>query len=243
MRLIFLFAAILLVGDPLFAKKENTSNLSTFEVKIKAQNAPSPSEIEVRMDTEVCGERRPSRAVILSAKSELQDAVVWLEGQNLLGWPSQKSDENNVSALLVQKNCEIIPRTLIIPPGGVIKILNQDKILHSLRAQGRKNYPSFRIQPPSLKAVFFRFEAPEIVPLYSDLHPWMKSFVVVAPHQSHAITNFEGNAVIKKIPAGKYKLNIWHPVMGALAYQSEIDIPAQKKIEILWDANESHSQQ
>lgn len=188
--------------------------------------------IQVRMDPEVCGATRQSTSVIVDKRGGLKDVVAWVEGNRVLGWPPRERSETPTLRL---KNCDCEPHVLVVQPKETIKILNEDPILHSLRAQGQKNYPVFRVHPPNLIATFMRFTDAEIVQVYSDLHPWMRASVVVAPHQNYAITDKNGDATISSIPLGKVRLKLWHSVMGLFEYPDTIEIrPKMDEIKIVW---------
>lgn len=211
-----------------------TSNAEKFGdvlIHIKAKGFTPPSPIQVRADPEVCGKQRMPETFTLSADGGLQDAVGWVESSRVLGWP----EGIETQAEIVTENCQSRPLIVLIPPMGGVRFINKDPILHSIRAQGQRNYPAFRSHPPQLESVLLRFEQPEIVPIYNDLHPWMKSFVVIAPHQNYGLSDKAGNLMIRKIPYGKVQLKIWHPSFGFFPQEKELTIDRSKQeLEIEW---------
>lgn len=233
MRLLFtLWIAYLVFSvTPSFGESEKERPVfGQIEIHIRAPDAKVSAPMTVKMDPEVCGKTKESESLRLGAKQELADAVAWVEGPQVLAWPALADDDapSSDSPTFESKNCEISPRVVIAQPRETIRFFNRDPILHSIRAEGKKNYPIFRAHPPQLAVTTLRLELPEIVPITSDLHPWMKAFVVVAPHQNYAISNTDGKALITQIPKGSYQLRLWHSVLGEFKYPSEILVGSKK---------------
>lgn len=208
-------------------------------LSVTLTEVPKLSPVSVRMDQAVCGKSRIPNSLTIGRHGEVLDVVVWVEGARVLGWPTSDSNDSQATGdsgpTLYLRNCEIQPPVLMTQPKESVRIINQDPVLHSLRAQGKKNFPVFRAHPPNLAVSLMRFDEPEIVPIYSDTHPWMKAFVVVAPHQNYAITDQEGRATIKSIPLGKVKLKLWHAILGQFEFPREIEIQMRNEtIAIEW---------
>jgi hypothetical protein len=66
------------------------------------------------------------------------------------------------------------------------------------------------------------FAEPELVTITCDLHSWMKSWVVVAEHPYYAVTDAAGAYRIAGVPPGRYRLRMWHEVLGELAREVEV---------------------
>ena len=56
----------------------------------------------------------------------------------------------------------------------------------------------------------------EIVKLECNIHPWMKGFIVVHDPRYCAVSAEDGSFEIKNIPAGTYKVNVFHEKFGNL---------------------------
>ena len=55
----------------------------------------------------------------------------------------------------------------------------------------------------------FTFNDLGSVPLLCNVHPEMSGYIIVAPTPYFAVTDKEGNFVIKNVPAGTYTLATW----------------------------------
>ncbi len=207
--------------------RESTGEL---HIQIFSESLSSPSELTVKMDSNFCGKMRTPQTSLVGANGELQNVVVWLEGPEVRAWPK---DAEKVVPIIRIQNCEFEPRYVIVPPGASIEILNDDTILHTVRARGQVNAPTHRVHPPNLKSVKLKFQKPEIVPIICDLHSWMRAFVVVAPHGLYGVTDSAGRVRIKNIPFGRFQLKLWHEVLGAYEQERFFDIRSKYREEVL----------
>ena len=57
-------------------------------------------------------------------------------------------------------------------------------------------------------------EAAENVQIVCDLHPWMKSYLIVKDHPYVAITDEKGAFKIDGVPPGEYTVKCWHEKLG-----------------------------
>ncbi|MBN8554282.1 MAG: hypothetical protein J0L93_02460 [Deltaproteobacteria bacterium] len=190
-----------------------------------------PSAFPVKMDPEVCGTTRAPQSLILNSERGIKNVVVWITGDIQDIWKAEENADR--TEIITEEGCEFSPRMTIIPQGGSVTFLNRDKILNGIRAKGTQNPPSYRAHPPNLRQIQIKFEKPEIVPIVCDFHPWMKSFVIVAPHHFYGITNKDGVAQLKKVPEGNFKVHLWHETLG----YKEIEQPLQsagKSLRINW---------
>jgi hypothetical protein len=47
-----------------------------------------------------------------------------------------------------------------------------------------------------------------------DLHPWMRTWVVVADHPFYTVTNDQGEFTLGNVPPGQYTLQLWQESLG-----------------------------
>ena len=64
---------------------------------------------------------------------------------------------------------------------------------------------------PKTKKTFSHIfeEAEPIFPIKCDVHPWMKTWVLVSNNPYFAVTDSEGNYSIENIPPGDYEVIAW----------------------------------
>ena len=174
-------------------------------------NAPAPKKVDVTIDQYVCGTEKDAGDLLVSPQKELRNAVVWVENPPPnAAWPAaaQKIEVD-------QKACLFVPRVSIVPAGGTVDFLNSDRLLHNVHAAPKLNTSFNRTQPKS-RTVPITFTKPEIVRVTCELHSWMTAWVVVAAHPFYAVTGADGQFAFDNLPAGQYKLQIWHERLGTV---------------------------
>ena len=76
------------------------------------------------------------------------------------------------------------------------------------------------------------FKSPQIIRVKCDVHPWMTAYIGVFENPLFAVTNDDGRFEIKGVPAGSYKLAIWHEQYGRQEQNITVadDKPAEVKV-------------
>jgi len=168
---------------------------------------PPPKELPLTKDTDVCGEWKLSRELIVGFDQGIQDAVVRVV--NITGEPPQPAR----APTLVQMRCGFSPHLLLIPAGGSVDILNTDGFLHNIHTYSVEN-PAINVaQPGFIVRMTLRFQSPERVRVTCDLHP-MDAWIVVMDHPYYAVTDQKGTFTLTGVPAGTYTLEVWHARLG-----------------------------
>ena len=187
---------------------------------VLAGAAPAAKKIDVTIDQYLCGNQKEAQDLLLSARNEVANAVVWLENPPPgAAWPA---GENKAS--IDQNGCVFVPRVAIVPMGGTVDFLNSDRLLHNIHAQPKLNEAFNRTQPKN-RTVPVTFSKAEIVRVDCDLHAWMTAWVVVAPHRYYAVTRADGQFSFEGLPPGSYRLQIWHERLGPIS--REVVVPAK----------------
>ncbi|MDO8462467.1 MAG: carboxypeptidase regulatory-like domain-containing protein [Deltaproteobacteria bacterium] len=176
---------------------------------------PRPKTILVTNDESVCGSKKivetgigkgasPKDKMVKGALLYIKGTVV---GSKALVVPPE-------SLVIDQKGCEFIPRVLLVPVGVPFLVRNSDLTLHNFRTDARENRPLNQAQSKGSSPLSIRFDRPEIIPFGCDVHPWMKGWVVVAPHAYYALSDEKGRYSLADIPAGDYTVGLWHELFG-----------------------------
>ena len=89
-------------------------------------------------------------------------------------------------------------------------IITRMKWLHNIHSMAEKNKQFNFAMPKVVKEKETSFGVVE-EPFYIkfDLHPWMKSWVLVQDHPYFAVTDDKGNFTIENIPPGTYEVIAW----------------------------------
>lgn len=175
---------------------------------------PPQTKLEVTADQYVCGAEKDADDLLLSARKEVANAVVWLDNPPAGGAASATPKGVTID----QKACMYLPRVVVVPVGGTVDFLNSDRLLHNIHATPKFN-ASFNRSQPKNRTIPVTFGKPEIVEVTCDLHPWMKAWVVVAAHKYYAITGVDGQFAFENLPPGEYRYQAWHERLGTASGQ------------------------
>ena len=201
---------ILAAWPPAFAYEAvEVKDGATIEGTIKYEGTPPAREKpEATKDKEVCGKADLSEDLIVGSDKGIANVVVMLTNvQKGKKWPAAKPT-------LVQKGCDFQPHVLVIPAGVEVEIKNDDGILHNVHTFSTKNPSLNRNQPRFRKVMTTKFDQPEIIKVTCDAHNWMLGWFVVSDDPYVAVTDRQGHFEIKDVPAGSYKVEIWHEKLG-----------------------------
>ena len=199
-------AAVVLLAVPTLALAGSIKGKVVF-----AGPMPPAKKVDVTIDQYVCGNAKDSEELQISPQRELRNAVVWLDNPPAsapAAAPPQKIEMD-------QEKCVFIPHVVIVPAGGTVDFLNSDRLLHNIHTTPKVN-PSINRTQPKDRTIPFKFEKPEIVRINCDLHSWMQAWVVVAAHPYYALTGADGRFGFDNLPAGQYKLQVWHERLGTV---------------------------
>ena len=169
----------------------------------------APKARPLKMDADpICGSSHEgkvySESFIVDEDLNLKNVLVWLKDVKYDGpVPSEP-------AVLDQKGCIYTPHVLGVVKNQKVLIKNSDATLHNIHSMAEKNDQFNFAMPKVVKEKATIFTAVE-EPFYikCDVHPWMKSWVLVQDHPYFAVTDSKGNFTIENIPPGTYEVIAW----------------------------------
>ncbi len=133
-------------------------------------------------------------------------AVVYLEGNDLDRQLYQLPSKNPA---LDQKNLQFHPQVLPILVGTTVDFPNRDNLFHNVFSYSdAKDFDLGRYPKDDSRSV--TFDKPGIVRVYCDIHSNMSATILVLRHPFFAVPDDGGNYVIRNVPPGKYRINLWY---------------------------------
>lgn len=125
-----------------------------------------------------------------------------------------------------QNGCTFTPHVVVVPPNTDLEILNPAKIAHNIHTTPYDSADPAQNQAAlgdlTYKAKWLK--DPDIIEIKCDIHSWMKGFIVCHDPRYCAISGTDGKFEIKNLPAGKYKVNIFHESFGNYMKKDTIDV-------------------
>lgn len=157
--------------------------------------------------------------VLNAAGRPVEDAAVVAEP--VLG----ADPRHHVMATIEQRDREFIPYVTIVQTGAMIEFPNRDPVKHHVYSFSPAKLFEIKLYAGKpVKPVVF--DKSGEVALGCNIHDWMEAYVLVVNTPYFAKTGANGKALIAHIPAGRYRLRLWHPRQKAEQPLREITIGA-----------------
>ncbi len=167
--------------------------------------APRLEALPVNKNRDVCGERKPSEALVVAPGGGVKGSVVLLEGVT-----KGKKLEGEVT--VDNHKCLFVSHVSATMAGGKVRVRNSDPILHN--THGFMGKPTvFNLALPNkdqMIDITRRLTRPGVVRVLCDAHPHMNAWLVVHDSPYFALTDERGAYRIDGVPPGTYKLTMWH---------------------------------
>ena len=108
-----------------------------------------------------------------------------------------------------QRNETFIPLVTIVPKGGHIAFANNDQTTHQVYSFSKVKQFEMTLNRGQTSSV--AFENAGIAALGCNIHDKMIAYAYVADSPWTALTGEDGRITIQGVPAGNYRVQVWHP--------------------------------
>ena len=195
-----------------------------------ADSAQPLADIPVSKDQAVCGEHRPDPSLKLGRENAVANVVVSLVGVT----KGKRMEALPEPAKLDQVECVYVPHVQVVPLGTTLDIINSDPVLHNVHAYLNDTETLFNLALPIQGYRIQRtLDVPGIVSLRCDAgHTWMSGYIVVQEHPYYSLTTAAGSYSIDDVPAGRYRLKLWHGLLGETEVTVEVEANATAIVDL-----------
>jgi plastocyanin len=169
---------------------------------------PKLPPLQITKFKEVCKDV-PNESLLVGPGQGIRYAVVTLEGIT-----KGKAVEKEAVHEMDNLGCRFVPHVLASSVGQFVVFKNSDPILHTAHALFTSGQPQFNVGLHPGKVSRKPLVTPGVVKIICEVHPWMSAYIVVADHPYHSVTDLYGEYLISDIPAGSYRLKVWHESLG-----------------------------
>src|SRR5881392_114677 len=136
--------------------------------------------------------------------SDLSDAVLYLESPAAVATAANPA---TVEIAITDK--KYAPHVVVIPVGSTVRFPNHDPFNHNVFSVSEPN--SFDLGLYGRGEVkSYTFMHPGLVRVYCNVHPRMVAYVLVMENRYYAQPGNDGSFTIDNVPAGRYRLHVWH---------------------------------
>ena len=147
-----------------------------------------------------------SASISEKGKAQLGNAVVYAIPESGLS----TAEKNSGKVIIDQVDKEFVPHVSVIQTGTSIEFPNHDKIRHHVYSFS----PAKSFEIPLYKgtpADPVTFEQAGVVKLGCNIHDWMAANIFITETPYFGISDAKGNVALNDLPAGNYKVFVWHP--------------------------------
>ena len=157
-------------------------------------------------------EATTSQSVLVNNEGMLQNVFVYVKE----GLGSHTFSSPKTPIIIDQHGCMYEPHVLGIQVNQPLLIRNSDPVLHNIHALPTIN-SAFNIAQPLQGMKTERvFSQPEImIRVKCEIHSWMGCYIGVLDHPFFAVSDSDGNCILKGLPAGEYTIAAWHEKYGS----------------------------
>jgi plastocyanin len=166
---------------------------------------PRLEPLRVNKNRDVCGESKPSEALVLGPSQGVKGSVIVVEGV--------KQGKKPTGDVVVDNHrCLFVSHVSAAMPGERVRVKNSDAILHN--THGFFGKPTvFNLDLPNkdqMIDITKRLSKPGVVQVLCDAHPHMFGWIVLHDSPYFAVTDERGAFKIDGIPPGTYRVTMWH---------------------------------
>jgi hypothetical protein len=170
-----------------------------------AGTPPRLEPLPVNKNRDVCGDSKESEALVLGPDRGVRGTVILLEGVTRGKKPAGE-------VVLDNARCVFVSHVTAVMVGERTRVKNSDPILHN--THGFLGKPTvFNLALPNrdqMIEITKRLTRPGIIRVVCDAHPHMTAWMIVHDSPYYAVTDERGTFRIDGIPAGSYKVTMWH---------------------------------
>lgn len=209
------------------AQADGPKGTATIKGKIVV-DGPAPKSMPINFGADAyCQKRHADKAMAPQGKMVLPGGALPYAFVYIKSGISGKYDIPKDTIEIDQEGCMYKPHVQGMIAGQTIRVVNNDDTNHNIHSMAKRNAQFNFSQPQKgmTKALegSQTFTKPEVmVHVKCDVHPWMGSYIGVVEHPFFEVTGKEGAFEIKNVPAGKYKLAVWHEEWGTM--EADVDV-------------------
>jgi hypothetical protein len=171
--------------------------------------------LTISKDNAFCGDSIPAEKFLISGDGGLKNAVVMLEEI-----AEGKDFDPEADLTVTNKGCHFVPHVMVAPKGALMKVRNDDSLMHNshfflVSGERKKNVINLALPKEGMEISKPKIlRKPGLLSLQCDAHDFMQAWVWVLEHPYAAVTDSDGSFELSDVPAGSYKLTVWHEALG-----------------------------
>ena len=157
-----------------------------------------------------------------AAGKPLTDAVVFLESRE-----AKAASKPLAGAEIAQASKQFSPQVTVVPVGSAVQFPNRDTVRHHVYSFSPTKTFELKLYTGTAASPVV-FDRPGVAVLGCNIHDNMSAWVIVVETPYFARTTEAGRAAVANVPAGSYRLRVWHTSLpvGASALDQALVVGA-----------------
>ena len=129
-----------------------------------------------------------------------------------------------------QEGLRFAPHVSVIRTGDQVNFPNRDPVRHHIYSFSEARPLEIKLYS-GLPAAPLDFPRPGVVVLGCNIHDWMLGFIVVLDTPWWQISDQQGRTTDPEIPAGRYRVRVWHSQLPtpAQSWEQELVFPLEQE--------------
>jgi hypothetical protein len=123
------------------------------------------------------------------------------------------------------------PHVVVVPAGSTVRFPNHDPFNHNVFSVSEPNSFDLGLYGRG-ETKSYTFEHPGLVRVYCNVHPRMVAYVQVMANPHYAQPGTDGAFVIENVPAGRYRLHVWHERIPTEVVKDVSAGPGQPELQV-----------
>lgn len=223
-----IFLAVVFASDSAAYEEIAVKDGGTLRGSVKIDGkVPKLPPLQITKYKEICKDV-PNESLLVGPGQGIRYAVVTLEGIT-----RGKAVEKEAVHEMDNLGCRFVPHVLASSVGQFVVFKNSDPILHTVHALFTSGQPQFNIGLYPGKVTRKPLVTPGVVKIVCEVHPWMSAFIVVTDHPYYSVTDVYGEYLINDIPAGSYRLKVWHETLGGQEKTVEVKAGGSQNVDFV----------
>jgi len=134
--------------------------------------------------------------------------------------------------------CRFEPHVLVAPMGANLKVQNDDDMLHNshfflMEGANKKNLINMALPKKGQVIENTKILRKDgLVSVQCDAHDFMQGYIWVVPNPYAEVTNDKGAFHLTDVPAGTYKLKVWHEGLGEKTVSVTVEAGKDAKVTV-----------
>ena len=189
-------------------------------VKYKG-TAPKLSAFKVTKDVSSCSHEVRNETIIVGSGNGIKNTMVYVKGAQGTVEPKDY--------VLNNESCVFTPHVGFAAKGSKLIMKNSDDVMHNTHMYfvvGKMKKTIVNVALPKKGSTISNtraFRNPGLVEVKCDAHEWMSAIIMVMDHPFFAVTDNNGKAIIKNVPAGEFDLVFFHEALGELSKKVTVE--------------------